>query len=674
MNTVGLINKLFFGTKAMGAKAGGEKAAPFTPAEREALSRALGSVLERQRANAARMPGLDGMKERLRRVRDFSVGNTELLDEAVENLRGNNVRVLVADGLDAAFEMLVTEIGPEKTVVKSKSNVTKEMRLTARCAERGVNVVETDIGDRILQLARGRPSHPTGPVSHMSRAEIAGVLSRELGRDVPPDAERLIAVLREEIVSAIRDCRVGITGANAVAAREGSVLIIHNEGNVTELARLPGKHIIVTDSTKIYPTLEDALNMVKLQTYSATGAVTTSYMNVISGVSKTADIEKKLFYGIHGPSEVVLIIVKRRELPVELRESAFCIGCGGCLPECPVYSELGSSFGAYYRQGGIGVVQSALEEGLATGFSNGLYSCMKCGACTVNCPVSIDTPKLIARLREDAVEEPVLKKRVRPFRMLAASVVLAANAKGAVRRFSRSGSGLAYFPGCIPTVNLPGMRADIKKLMEAATGAQVRVLEGCCGGAWDTFGFKKECGETFERFVGAFALNPPERIVVSCPHCYEVLWIRNRERLEAAGVREVLRLTEIIKETVLPAEVEGGERRKVAFHDACLFGRRMGIYDEPREVLSMCAGTELVEMERSRSNTLCCGFPLMVQAPEAAASMAQKVADAAITAGADVLVTSGCPGCHYALKRAEGIDVEDISGFIYSKYKTGCKT
>ncbi len=667
MNTVKLINRLFFGSKP----------GSFTDSEKESMSKAFGSVLKRQAENAGRFPGLAGMREALREVRSFSVGNDELFDEAVENLRKNNFKVLVAESLDAAFDLFIGEIAGEKLVVKSKSNISKEMHLTERCARLGIKAVETDIGDRILQLDNGRPSHPTGPVSHMSRQHIARVLSRELGREVPADAEALVAAVKEEIVEAIGKSRIGVTGANAITAREGSVLIIHNEGNITEISRLAGKHIIIADSAKIYPTLEDAISMVKMQTYSATGAVTTSYMNVISGVSKTADIEKKLIYGVHGPSEVVLILVKRGAIEDELRESAFCIGCGGCLPVCPAYAELGSAFGAYHKQGGIGVVQSAVEEGVEAAFTNGLYSCMKCGACTQSCPVSIDTPKMVSHIRELAATAPELKRSVRPFRMLAASVVLASGAKAMVMRSGRASCTTAYFPGCVSTVNTPKVRSDILGFMRAVTGGDVRVLEGCCGGAWETFGFRKEAAETFEALIRSLELKAPERIVVSCPHCYDALWHKNGTRLRNAGVGRVMRLTEFAQATTGKGDYEAKGGRKVAYHDACLFGRGMSIYDEPRDVLALSLSMEgqsgLIEMENSGKDAPCCGFPMMVQNPAAAAAMAQKVADSAIRCGADTLVTSGCPGCHYALKGARGIRVEDISGLLYSNYKAGIK-
>jgi Fe-S oxidoreductase len=213
------------------------------------------------------------------------------------------------------------------------------------------------------------------------------------------------------------------------------------------------------------------------------------------------------------------------------------------------------------------------------------------------------------------------------------------------------------------------MRREIAGLMEAIMGGPVSVIEGCCGGAWESFGFRKEYRETFDRFLHGIELNPPERIVVSCPHCYDVLWRRNGERLRSVGVGTVLRLTEMVLDASSSADYEEGEEKRIAFHDSCIFGRRMGVYDEPREVLSMCAGVEVVEMDRVRESSQCCGFPLMAEAPEAAASMAQRVADSAIEAGADTLVSSGCPGCYYALERTTGIRVEDLSGFLYNKYK-----
>lgn len=630
------------------------------------LASAMEAVLDRQAANAHRLPDIGTMKERLRETREYSVGNTELVARAAKNLTENRFHVREAPDMDTAFSLILEEIGPETRVVKSKSNLTRELCLSTRLAERGVEVVETDIGDRIIQLTGEKPSHPTGPAVHLSAKEISEALTKALSRPMPSEPEALVEELTREIREAVASSRVGITGANALAASEGSVVMVHNEGNVSEVSRLPGKHIIVADSNKVYPDLEEAINMVKLQVYHATGSVLTSQVNILSGPTKTADIEKKLFHGVHGPSEIVVILVRRPPYPEPIKEASWCIGCGGCLLECPAYLARGSSFGARYRQGGIGVVQAAAAEGLDKAFDYGLYTCTGCGGCTPNCPVSIDTATLIARTRELAATSPEASGRLRPFKMAASSLVTAARARGRIKAPSLSGvkkGGLAYFPGCVATVSTPGLRSDAVKVIEALTGRVPAVIEGCCGGAWDSLGFKERALDTFNDFVRGLAKNSPSRLVVTCPHCYEVLKFSSPEALKEAGVEEVVRFTELAKEFMPEGLNTGAE--EVAYHDSCIFGRKLGLFDEPREVLKM-AGAEVEETKRGREHSRCCGFPSTLADSRAASIMAKEVVSEAAAAGTTKVVTSGCPGCYFAVKRA-GSGVEDITGFLKRK-------
>ncbi|HEX76448.1 MAG TPA: lactate utilization protein [Dehalococcoidia bacterium] len=366
------------------------------------MRRAFSVVKKRQKSNISRIPDLEERKRRLRETRERSIGNEMLLNQAVDNLGRNGIRVYKANSREEAVSLVIDEIGNEKLVVKSKSNLTKEIGLTEALESSGVEVIETDIGDRIIQLCGDRPSHPTGPASHLARHDIAEVLSAHFGKRIEPAPKTMVELIRDEISTYVNRAAIGITGANAVAAEEGAILLLHNEGNIIQVAMRPEKHIVLAGIDKIYPNLEEAINMVKLQTFYATGSSATSFINIISGPSQTADVEKQLVKGVHGPKEICLILVDNYRSQIansEYKELLYCIGCGECLLVCPAYSVYGNRFGIDSELGGRGVIYSALSEGASSEADDELDLCLSCRKCQQNCPLAIDTPSMVNRLR-----------------------------------------------------------------------------------------------------------------------------------------------------------------------------------------------------------------------------------------------------------------------------------
>ena len=372
--------------------------------------RAFKETRNRQKQNLALMGDLEKIIEQVKRIRAESVGNWELLDKAIARLEKNQFRVIQARDGEEACGVIREEIGNERLVVKSKSNLSKEIGLTPFLKQQGIEVIETDLGDRIGQIAGHRASHYTGPIVHLSRHDVAEILSKHLGREIPPDPEKEMEAGREDLEPYLRNARVGITGANAIAAEEGAVLILHNEGNVTRV-RTRSQHIILASIDKIYPHVEDAILMLRLETYLATGAVFPSFIDIVAGRSKTADIEKTLFYGMHDPSSLLLILLDngRRRLLEEKKDFSdllYCIGCGNCLLDCPTYNTVGSSFGTDGMLGGRGVALSCLQRGLEMGIEDGLFLCTTCGLCGEVCPVGIDGGKRLKDLRRSSLELP----------------------------------------------------------------------------------------------------------------------------------------------------------------------------------------------------------------------------------------------------------------------------
>src|SRR4030042_5535148 len=194
--------------------------------------RAFKETRHRQRQNLASMGDLEGLKEQVKRIRSESVGNWDLLKEAISNLEKNQFKVVQAKDSKEACEVILKEMGQERLLVKSKSNISKEIGPTPFLTQHGIEVIETDIGDRITQFAGHRASHCTGPACHLSRYDIAKILSAHLKKEIPPVPNDEMQAVKENIESYLQKAKVDVTGANAIAAREGAALILHNEGNV----------------------------------------------------------------------------------------------------------------------------------------------------------------------------------------------------------------------------------------------------------------------------------------------------------------------------------------------------------------------------------------------------------------------------------------------------------
>ncbi len=366
-----------------------------------AQRKAFTLVKKRQKENISKIIDLKGKIAKLKSERELSVGDKKILDQAIWNLKKNGFKVFIAQTKDEAITHIINVIGKEKKVIKSKSNTTREITLNAMLEAKGIEIIETDIGDRIIQISHENPSHPTGPLSHLTIKDISRLAKKHYKTKVKPEAENLVELIKKDISEHLKTTNIGITGANAISAEEGAVFLVHNEGNIREVMMNTKKHIIIAGIDKIYPNLEETLNMGKLQTFYATGSLMPSFMDIIGGPSKTADIEKKLIKGLYGPDEITVILLDNGRDEIILKgykELLNCIGCGSCLLHCPVYNLMGNKFGKENKFGGQGVVYNAVLNGSG---DTGLKYCVTCGRCKENCPLSIDITKYIKKLRNE---------------------------------------------------------------------------------------------------------------------------------------------------------------------------------------------------------------------------------------------------------------------------------
>ncbi len=354
---------------------------------------------------------INELRENVKEIRKYSISNLdELLETAKNNFLENGMEVIFAEDAQKALNEIYKIIKDESIIAKSKSNNVNEIGLSAFLQDKGIEIVETDLGDRIVQLdpeSHG-PSHPIGPASHLNMQKIAQITSERFGVKVKPEPRAILDIIKGDIVEKLSNCNVGITGANSIAAEDGALIMAHNEGNIS-LVSMKDIHIIVVGIDKLVRTVEDAISVVKLETIFATGKKMPAYMNVVTSPSKTADIEQVLLKDMYGAKRVIVILLDngRSEALKENEECLLCIGCGSCIVSCPVYNVTGPDFGYRGYLGGRGVALSHFIQDNKTCFESGLFKCTLCGLCTLECPVNIKTNEMIEKLREKSVKSGI---------------------------------------------------------------------------------------------------------------------------------------------------------------------------------------------------------------------------------------------------------------------------
>ena len=622
--------------------------------EIENQRRAFEETRNRQKQNLALMGDLEKIKEQVKRIRSEAVGNWDLLEKAIGRLEKNQFTVLQAADAQEACEIVLREIGEERMVVKSKSNISKEIGLTPFLRLRGIEIIETDIGDRIAQMAGHRASHYTGPVVHLSRNEIAEILSKHLGKEVRPIPEEEMQAVRENIEPYLRSAKTGITGANAIAADEGAVLILHNEGNVTRV-RTRSKHILLTSIDKIYPRLEDAILMLRLETYLATGAIFPSFIDIIGGRSKSADIEKTPFYGMHDPSSLVLILLDngRRRLLEEKKDSAdllYCIGCGNCLLDCPTYTAVGPSFGTDGLLGGRGVALSCLQRGLEVGIEDGLFLCATCGLCGEVCPVGIDGGKRLKDLRRASLELPPLRSQLQEVTQVGETIDTHGTPYGTLEKGEfvppREKAPVVLYIGCVGRTTETETTAHAIELLQQLGVDFTLVDEVCCEAVKEEIGLPAD-PERVRQNIERMKIAGGREILFLCPTCLKTF--QDDDQSHPTGMAFTT-LSSYLREHFhfTPSEKDP---EIVTYHDPCHLGRGLGRFDTTRELLKEL-GSTFAEMEHHHRESLCCGSGGGIRGffPKFSREIARRRVKEAQEVRADLLLTD-CLSCKHNLKQ-----------------------
>lgn len=343
----------------------------------------------------------DAARERCAAIKQEAIENLDtLLVQFEQKILARGGHVFWAENSEEARDYITKLAGDRgvKRVVKSKSMVTEEIHLTPALEKLGCEVVETDLGEYIVQLRNEPPYHIVTPAMHLTRTQIAELFREKLEGVTSDEPVELVAAARRKLRAAFFAAEMGISGANFLVADAGMVAVSTNEGNGRLCTTLPKIHVVVTGIEKVIPRLRDLAFLWPVLATAGTGQPVTTYGTLIGGARTPNEID--------GPEEfhVVLVDNGRSELlaDVEQREVLRCIRCGACLNACPVYKQIGGHTYATTYQGPIGSVLTPHFRGHE--FDHLSYASSLCGNCTSVCPVKIDLHHHLLQNRRNSVQ------------------------------------------------------------------------------------------------------------------------------------------------------------------------------------------------------------------------------------------------------------------------------
>ncbi|HVD48335.1 MAG TPA: LUD domain-containing protein [Candidatus Limnocylindria bacterium] len=550
-------------------------------------------------------------------------------------------------------------------VTKVKSMASEEIELNPYLEGLGMEVVETDLGERMVQLTHTRPSHLIAPAIHLTKEDAAAVFGTEATVEAIQHHARVS--LRQKFIEA----SVGISGANMAIAETGTIVLVTNEGNADLTTTLPPVHIALFGIDKLVATLDDAVAVLRMLPRSGTGQVMTSYVNWITGPSRSADIEQSLTIGVHGPREMHCVILDngREEMRADpiFRDALTCIRCGACSNACPPFMAVGGhQFGHIYN-GPIGLVLTPFHHGLdKADLPNTL--CTQCNACQEICPVDIPLPRQILEHRRQGRKSlrkkallGVWKRPELADRLLRAGAPFSSLVPGQPRlarvpfrdqvdgvEDHRGDQPLTIFASCMVDRMLPEAAVALRQIADIA-GYTVGFPKGqwCCGliaaNAGDFAG-----GADLHNQLAQSLGNSKGPIVTPSASCFGAFtidasgWGAEEEEPLRSRFRDSTRFAlELLAKRPELVRANGRDIR-VAYHDSCQTLRQLGLKAEPRRLLEL-AGYEVVDIPDIAN---CCGFggTFSVEWPRVAERLAKWKLDAIAKTGCTV-VASDNPGC-----------------------------
>jgi L-lactate dehydrogenase complex protein LldF len=370
--------------------------------QRTNFRRVMTGLMTKRTAQFPDLDELQLLRARGAAIKDRALAKLpELLIQLEQNLTANGIKVHWAESVEEGNRIILNILkkANARSIIKGKSMVSEEMEFNHFLGENGVKVLESDLGEYIIQLAGERPSHIVMPAIHKNKDQIGKLFEDKIeGQPYTEDPDELTAAARRVLRQLFANADAGFSGVNFAAADTGSLVLMSNEGNGRMSTHLPSMHIALMGIEKVIERLEDAWPLISLACRSATGQPITTYVNIISGPRRTGEKD--------GPRDVHLVILDNARTKIyhdpQLREALRCIRCAACMNHCPVYTRIGGHAYKYTYPGPIGEILNPQMQGIASA-GDVLHASSLCGRCAEVCPVKIPLVDLIVRLRRESI-------------------------------------------------------------------------------------------------------------------------------------------------------------------------------------------------------------------------------------------------------------------------------
>lgn len=433
------------------------------PQLKKALANMKGGFIVKRRNAADALPEFEALRDQARDIKNHTLQHLDLYLERYERQvteSGGKVHwcATAADAREAVLE--ICRGVDAKTVTKGKSMIAEEIGLNEFLEAKGIEPIETDLGEYIIQLRREPPSHIIAPAIHLNKEQVADDF-RRVHSELPADRQliepsELVNEARQMLRQKYLDADVGITGANFLIAETGTSVIVTNEGNGDLTQNLPKVHVVVASLEKIVPTLEDATSILRVLARSATGQEFSSYTTFSTGPRREGDAD--------GPEQYHVILLdngRSAMLGTEFQDMLRCIRCGACMNHCPVYHAVGGHSYGWVYPGPMGAVLTPSLIGVDQAGHLPNASTF-CGRCESVCPMRIPLPKMMRHWREREFERHLsprsarfglglwawFAKRPAVYRFATGlqirAMALAGQAKGRFRRLPLAGGWTKY--------------------------------------------------------------------------------------------------------------------------------------------------------------------------------------------------------------------------------------